>query len=180
MHIQSQTARPIAIDAGPTPVAAVRAWLTSGSADEFPYDTVVAEFRRVLMQELDYRREAQNLVLLAKVLSEYPRLVIPQPIDDYTTERVLTMDLVRGQKISALSPVVRLEADGRGLAEELIRAYLHQYYEAQPGVILGQFLIIRTLKKDGTKLVQKVRPVPVARPSCRGFRDVARGTRRRA
>src|SRR5574338_36267 len=97
------------------------------TARRYELRQVVAEFRRVLMQELDYRREAQNLVLLAKVLSEYPRLVIPQPVDDYTTERVLTMDLVRGQKISTLSPVVRLEADGRGLAEELIRAYLHQF-----------------------------------------------------
>ncbi|MGE5814680.1 MAG: ABC1 kinase family protein [Acidobacteriota bacterium] len=97
------------------------------TARRYDLEQVVAEFRRVLMHELDYRREAQNLCLLSKVLADYRRIVIPQPIDDYTTGRVLTMEFVHGQKITALNPVVRLEADGRGLAEELIRAYLHQF-----------------------------------------------------
>ncbi len=93
----------------------------------FEFQQIVVEFRRILMQELDYRREAQNQVLLGRTLAEYPRIVVPQPIDDYTTSRVLTMTFIRGQKITSLSPLVRLEADGRGLAEELIRAYLHQF-----------------------------------------------------
>ena len=93
----------------------------------FEFQQVVAEFRRILMQELDYRREAQNQILLGRALAEYPRIVIPQPVEDYTTSRVLTMNFIRGQKITALNPLVRLEADGSGLAEELIRAYLHQF-----------------------------------------------------
>ncbi len=93
----------------------------------FEFQQIVVEFRRILMQELDYRREAQNQVLLGRTLAEYPRIVVPQPIDDYTTSRVLTMTFIRGQKLTSLSPLVRLEADGRGLAEELIRAYLHQF-----------------------------------------------------
>jgi ubiquinone biosynthesis protein len=97
------------------------------TARRYDLQQIVADFRRVLMQELDYRREAQNLVLLANALAEYHRIVVPRPIDDYTTGRVLTMEFVRGQKITAVSPVVRLEADGRALAEELVRAYLHQF-----------------------------------------------------
>lgn len=93
----------------------------------FEFQQIVSDFRRILMQELDYRREAQHQVLLGRALAEYPRILIPQPIDDYTTSRVLTMDFIRGQKITSLSPLVRLDADGRGLAEELLRAYLHQF-----------------------------------------------------
>src|SRR4029078_10416133 len=59
------------------------------------------------------------------------------PIDDYTSTRVLTMDYVRGTKITALNPVTLVDIDPRGLAEELIRAYLHQilidgFFHADP------------------------------------------------
>jgi predicted unusual protein kinase regulating ubiquinone biosynthesis (AarF/ABC1/UbiB family) len=36
------------------------------------------------------------------------------------------MDFISGQKITSASPLVLAEADARGLAEELFRAYLHQ------------------------------------------------------
>ena len=58
-------------------------------------------------------------------------------MDDYTTVRVLTMDYVHGTKITALNPVALVDIDPVGLAEELIRAYLHQilidgFFHADP------------------------------------------------
>ena len=35
-------------------------------------------------------------------------------IDDYSTSRVLTMDLVHGRNVTALSPLARIEIDGEG------------------------------------------------------------------
>ena len=87
---------------------------------------VLEEFRRTLMAELDYREEARNLVTLAHQLREFDRLIVPCPVDDYTTARVLTMDYVPGTKITAVSPVERTEVDGAALADELFRAYLQQ------------------------------------------------------
>ncbi|MBA3556162.1 MAG: AarF/ABC1/UbiB kinase family protein, partial [Gemmatimonadales bacterium] len=84
------------------------------------------EFRKTLLRELDYRQEAANLVSLGKNLAEYERIIVPQPVDDYTTERVLTMDFVRGKKVTALGPLGRLEMDGEPLADELFKAYLQQ------------------------------------------------------
>jgi predicted unusual protein kinase regulating ubiquinone biosynthesis (AarF/ABC1/UbiB family) len=97
----------------------------------------VEEFRKALRQELDYRAEARNLMTLGRNLADFPRIVVPQPVEDYTTSRVLTMDYIRGRKITALSPVVRLEMDSRGLAEEAFRAYLKQilvdgFFHADP------------------------------------------------
>ena len=40
-------------------------------------------------------------------------------MEDYTTSRVLTMDYLRGRKVTEISPLARLEIDGGGLAEEL-------------------------------------------------------------
>jgi ubiquinone biosynthesis protein len=103
----------------------------------FAFQDMLEEFRKTLLRELDYRREAQNLITLATNLSRYERLVIPRPVDDYTTSRVLTMDYVRGTKITDLSPVVRTETDFRSLAEDLCKAYLDQilvdgFFHADP------------------------------------------------
>jgi predicted unusual protein kinase regulating ubiquinone biosynthesis (AarF/ABC1/UbiB family) len=98
---------------------------------------MVAEFRKTLLQELDYRREAHNLRRIAANLRQYPRIVVPQPVDDYSSARVLTMELVKGRKITALTPLVRQDIEGEELASELFRAYLHQividgFFHADP------------------------------------------------
>ncbi|HEX3556611.1 MAG TPA: AarF/ABC1/UbiB kinase family protein [Thermoanaerobaculia bacterium] len=103
----------------------------------FAFQDILDEFRKTLLRELDYRREAQNLTLLATNLKAYDRLVIPRPVDDYTTSRVLTMDYVKGTKITDLSPLARIDIDGRALAEDLCRAYLDQilvdgFFHADP------------------------------------------------
>ena len=98
---------------------------------------MLEEFRKALIRELDYRQEAQNLVTLSTNLAEFPGIVVPLPIDDYTTSRVLTMEFVRGVKITKLSPIAKLELDGKELAAQLFRAYLKQilidgFFHADP------------------------------------------------
>jgi ubiquinone biosynthesis protein len=87
---------------------------------------MVTELRESLLRELDYRLEAQNMIAIRENLSAFPRIVVPEPIADYSSERVLTMDYIAGQKITSASPLVLAEADSEGLADELFRAYLHQ------------------------------------------------------
>ncbi|MGH7968678.1 MAG: ABC1 kinase family protein, partial [Limisphaerales bacterium] len=89
-------------------------------------DKVLEEFQNTLAHELDYRREAANLITLGTNLREFQRLVVPQPIPDYSTRRVLTMEYIEGIKITELSPLARLDLDGTALAEELFQAYLKQ------------------------------------------------------
>jgi len=88
---------------------------------------LLEQFRASLLRELDYRQEAQNLVTLAANLAEFDRIVVPAPVADYTTGRVLTMDFVQGRKVTALNPLARLEIDGAALAEQLFSAYLKQF-----------------------------------------------------
>jgi predicted unusual protein kinase regulating ubiquinone biosynthesis (AarF/ABC1/UbiB family) len=87
---------------------------------------VLDEFRRTILAELDYREEARNMVMLAHQLRDYERFVVPLPIDDFTTARVLTMDYIDGTKITSVSPLEWTEVDGKSLAEDLFRAYLQQ------------------------------------------------------
>ena len=87
---------------------------------------ILEEFRRTLLCELDYREEARNLITLAHQLRDFERIVVPLPIDDYTSARVLTMDYIHGTKITSVSPLEWTEIDGVVLGEDLFRAYLQQ------------------------------------------------------
>jgi ubiquinone biosynthesis protein len=88
--------------------------------------TVLEEFRMSIQLELNYEREAQNLITLGENLKDFDKIWIPQPVTDFTTRSVLTMDYVQGRKITALSPLTKLDLDGAVLAEELFKAYLKQ------------------------------------------------------
>jgi predicted unusual protein kinase regulating ubiquinone biosynthesis (AarF/ABC1/UbiB family) len=87
---------------------------------------IVNEFAETLLAEMDYRREAMHLRLIGENLAEFPDVFVPAPIEGYTSGRVLTMEYVSGTKVTALSPLTRLDIDATKLAETLVSAYLKQ------------------------------------------------------
>lgn len=89
---------------------------------------MLEEFRRSLLRELDYRQEAHNLITLGENLKAFDRIVIPSPIEDYTTSRVLTMEYIQGRKITSFSPLTTLEINGSKLADQVFGAYLQQIF----------------------------------------------------
>src|SRR3989440_560752 len=103
----------------------------------YEFSNMLAELRRSLLRELDFKREAGHLERLRHSLREFDHLVIPEPIEDYTTSRVLTMEYISGKKITDVSPLRLGEIDGLALSEELFRAYLKQilvdgFFHADP------------------------------------------------
>ena len=98
---------------------------------------VLEEFRKTIFEELDYRKEAGNLERLRENLADYERIVVPQPVPDYTSSRVLTMEFIPGEKITKVGPLALLEVDTEALVEDLFRAYLQQilidgFFHADP------------------------------------------------
>jgi ubiquinone biosynthesis protein len=92
----------------------------------YRFATVLEEFRTTIQNELNYEREAQNLVTVGRNLAGFALIQVPQPVPDYCTRSVLTMDYVQGKKVTMLTPLARLDIAGRPLAEELLKAYLKQ------------------------------------------------------
>jgi ubiquinone biosynthesis protein len=92
----------------------------------YDFAMILAELRKSLMRELDYRQEARHLLTFNRNFREFDRIVVPLPVEDYSTSRILTMDYIHGKKITSLSPLALMELDGYGLAEEFFRAYLKQ------------------------------------------------------
>jgi predicted unusual protein kinase regulating ubiquinone biosynthesis (AarF/ABC1/UbiB family) len=93
----------------------------------YEFDNMLVHLRKSLLRELDFTIEANNLRSIGDNLVEFENIVIPEPIDDFTTTRVLTMEYISGKKITALNPLRLLEIDGGLLAEELFSAYLQQF-----------------------------------------------------
>jgi len=97
----------------------------SEAGRRFGFAAMVEEFRRSMLAELDYQREAANLRLLRRNLEEFDRIVIPRPVDELCTGRVLTMDYIDSRPLDRPAAGI----DGPALAETLAGAYLHQIVE---------------------------------------------------
>ena len=100
----------------------------SATAARYEVGRLVREFRATLLRELDYRIEAENLRALSRNLSGFERVFVPQPVAEYSTSRVLTMDYVAGTKVTALSTAAREAVDSADLADVLFAAYLKQIF----------------------------------------------------
>jgi predicted unusual protein kinase regulating ubiquinone biosynthesis (AarF/ABC1/UbiB family) len=93
----------------------------------YEFDNMLINLRKSLLRELDFTIEASNLRTIRDNLAEFDQIIIPEPIGDYTTTRVLTMEYIPGKKITALNPLRLLEIDSGSLADELFSAYLKQF-----------------------------------------------------
>ncbi|HVT01745.1 MAG TPA: AarF/ABC1/UbiB kinase family protein [Thermoanaerobaculia bacterium] len=98
----------------------------SAVAQKMSLTETVKEMRRTILTELNYTQEASVMENFRKSLAEYPEIVIPEVIHDYSTPRLLTTEYISGKKVSKLSPLELIDHDYAPLATVLTRAYLKQ------------------------------------------------------
>ena len=91
----------------------------------YGFEQLLSQFRRSLAGELDYRREARNLTRFADLTKPYDLLVVPRPVPDHSTSRVLTMERIEGRKVTDVGPLGLLDVDARPMVEQLFRCYLN-------------------------------------------------------
>ena len=65
------------------------------------HDEVYKELAERLREELDYGREASHLRLYRNMLADQPRISIPQPIEELSTSRLLTMTWLDGRSLQS-------------------------------------------------------------------------------
>ena len=80
----------------------------------------------VMFSELNYLQEARNTEILRENLAEFPQIYVPMVVHDYSSSRVLTTELVKGRKVSKMTPLAFIEGNYAALASVLTRAYLKQ------------------------------------------------------
>ncbi|HET7762436.1 MAG TPA: AarF/UbiB family protein [Phycicoccus sp.] len=95
----------------------------------YGFSSLLAQFRRALAGELDYVREARNLARFVELTADYDLLVVPEPVPDLCSRRVLTMERIEGKKVTDVGPVGLLDYDTRPIVEQLFRCYLQMMLE---------------------------------------------------
>lgn len=74
-------------------------------------EPVVAELRTRLVEELDYRLEADNQRLFADFYRGHPFIHVPEVIEELSTERVLTTELAEGVRFEVVEGWSQEERD---------------------------------------------------------------------
>jgi predicted unusual protein kinase regulating ubiquinone biosynthesis (AarF/ABC1/UbiB family) len=107
----------------------------SATARMLQLDALADELETHLRAELDFREEASNAELIARIVSDFDELVVPKVVRPLVTERVLVLERVRGAKVS---PAHGLESERAArLARAFFSAYVqqvctHGVYHADP------------------------------------------------
>jgi ubiquinone biosynthesis protein len=88
---------------------------------------VAAEMRRTILRELDFVREERNLRHFAVNFASEPRIVFPRTYPERSARRVLTMEELDGEPLSALAEAQG--PDDRRRREELARVAADAFLE---------------------------------------------------
>lgn len=72
----------------------------TAAARRYEFAPMIREFRKALMEELDYNIEASHLRTMNRNLADFDRIIVPCPVEGYVSTRVLTMEYVHGAKIT--------------------------------------------------------------------------------
>ncbi len=99
--------------------------------------TMVDEFARTLLKELDYRQEALHAERFRRLFQDNPAIRIPRVFPDLCTDRVLTMEYVAGIKASEAARLDEAGLDRRIIASRganllLEQVFVHGFFHADP------------------------------------------------
>jgi predicted unusual protein kinase regulating ubiquinone biosynthesis (AarF/ABC1/UbiB family) len=90
--------------------------------------SLLAEFTRVLYEELDYLAEGRNAETFAANLAHDRGVRVPRVVWSHTTKHVLTLEDVFGIKITDYQALTEAGIDRAHVARRLFRAYLQQIF----------------------------------------------------
>jgi len=90
---------------------------------------IIEEFARTLEKEIDYTLEATSMERFARHFLNDPTTYIPKVFRDMTTERVLSMELVDGIKISEIDRLEKAGLDRKTITVRGANFYLKQVFD---------------------------------------------------
>lgn len=89
---------------------------------------LVDQFARTIRKELDYSQEGRNIERFRKNFSADPNVVIPIVYWSRCTSAVLTMEYIRGIKVSDHAALLGQGVDLRNLADIIVNSFVRQVF----------------------------------------------------
>lgn len=130
-------------------------------------DALFSELKARLREELDYRKEAENLVIFRQFHTRHQGIIVPEVIAKYCSDKVLTMEYLAGVHIDEVAKQYWPKSVVDGIARNLFTLITEQIFVFQkihgdphPGnfafledgsVIVYDYGCIKTLKPEIVK-----------------------------
>jgi predicted unusual protein kinase regulating ubiquinone biosynthesis (AarF/ABC1/UbiB family) len=93
------------------------------------WEGMLREFRETISEEMDYAREGRNAERFRQNFREWRPVRVPRIHWTHTTERVITMEFIRGTKVTDLDGLKARRISPVKVNRLLVRAYLKQLLE---------------------------------------------------
>ena len=111
----------------------VLAWLEH----DFDFRVLMREAFKYIPMELDFEHEADNCETIARNLAARADVLVPRVYREYSTRRVLVMELIEGLKITDVAALERAGIDKRAVAQKLMEVFCEQvlrdgFFHADP------------------------------------------------
>ena len=90
---------------------------------------IIDEISKTLFEEVDFIQEGKNADRLRKNLRYEERIYIPKIFWQYTTKKLIVIELVPGIKITSLELLKEKNLNPKELAVTLVNAYFKQFFE---------------------------------------------------
>lgn len=111
----------------------VLAWLER----DFDFRVLMREAFKYIPMELDFEHEAANCETIARNLAARADVVVPRVYREFSTRRVLVMELIEGIKITDIAALERAGIDKHAVAQKLMEVFCEQvlrdgFFHADP------------------------------------------------
>jgi predicted unusual protein kinase regulating ubiquinone biosynthesis (AarF/ABC1/UbiB family) len=93
------------------------------------WEGMLREFRETISEEMDYAREGKNADRFRQNFREWRPVRVPRIYWTHTTARVITMDFIRGTKVTDIDGLKARRISPVKVNRLLVRAYLKQLLE---------------------------------------------------
>jgi len=99
--------------------------------------TIVREFSKIIKEEMNFSREAENVLRFQKNFAGNENIIIPDVYMELNTKRVLVLKYYKGIKIDQIEELTRINLDIKKILENLIIIYSQQvlidgFFHADP------------------------------------------------
>ena len=123
---------------------------------EMDISGIIAEVKRQLREEADYRLEADNLRRYRRLVRDEPDFLVPRVHDDLTTTRILAMDYMDGEALDDLGRpgVAQKERDRCGsLLQQLLFRELFEFRTMQTDPNFANYLYRPANRRGASRIV---------------------------
>ncbi|MGA2875192.1 MAG: AarF/ABC1/UbiB kinase family protein [Nitrososphaerales archaeon] len=124
---------------------------------QFSAKSIIDQFSDTIKEEMDYRKEAQNLLAIKKNLKSEKDVLIPKIYPEISSERLLVLEYIGGIKITDVKSLDEAGIDRRKLARRVAKIFFmmllsQDLFHADPHP--GNMAVRQVESSEGKKAAQ--------------------------